>query len=205
MMSTDKADSANRHPVARRRGRETFARVRRLISLVEAGASILPVRVRSSALIAIRTCDSRVSRLLRYALLRSLAESCGEIVDIRSNVYLFALERLKIGSRVSIHPLCYLDATGGLTIGDDVSIAHGVSVLTTEHRWTDVTLPIRDQGVSEEPVIIGSNVWIGAGARILGGVTLGSGSIIAAGAVVTRSVEPMTVVGGIPAVVLKRR
>ena len=54
-------------------------------------------------------------------------------------------------------------------IGNDVSIAHGVSILTTEHRFDSVEIPIRDQGTRSLPTILGSDVWIGAGARISGG------------------------------------
>ncbi|WP_229660717.1 acyltransferase [Marmoricola endophyticus] len=106
---------------------------------------------------------------------------------------------------MSIHPFCYLDGTGGLRIGDDVSIAHAVSIMTTNHTWDSSDVPIRDQAVSEAPTRIGSDVWIGAGARVMAGITIGDHAVVAAGAIVTRDVAPSDVVAGIPAVVIKRR
>jgi acetyltransferase-like isoleucine patch superfamily enzyme len=98
-----------------------------------------------------------------------------------------------------VHSFCYIEATGGLTIGDDVSIAHSVSILTTNHNYADLDLPIRDQGVQERATTISDDVWIGCGSRILAGVTIGKGAVVAAGAVVTKDVEPYAVVGGVPA------
>jgi acetyltransferase-like isoleucine patch superfamily enzyme len=95
--------------------------------------------------------------------------------------------------------MCYLDATGGLTIGNDVSIAHGVSILTTEHEYAVPGVATRDAAVREAAVAIGDDVWIGAGARILAGVRIGDHAVVGAGAVVTRDVPARQVVAGVPA------
>lgn len=143
-------------------------------------------------------------RAMRFVLLRSLI-GCGELVDVRGGVYLLGIRGLQIGDRVSIHPLCYIDAVGGVAIGNDTSIAHNVTIMSTEHRFDRGDIPIRDQGVDEAPVVIADDVWIGAGARILAGVTVGAGSVVAAGAVVVQDVPPGAVVGGVPARILKHR
>ncbi len=75
---------------------------------------------------------------------RRLAKQCGDCVAIHKGVYLFGLEHAELGRNVSVHPMCYLDATGGLVIGNDVSIAHGASMLTTEHDYTQPGVMIRD-------------------------------------------------------------
>ncbi|GAB2518759.1 hypothetical protein GCM10027267_14350 [Paramicrobacterium agarici] len=101
--------------------------------------------------------------------------------------------------------MCYLDASGGIEIGSDVSIAHSTTIMSTNHTWLDEKIPIRDQPVSLERTIIENDVWIGAGVRILAGVTIGSGAVVAAGAVVTANVPAHTIVGGVPAKVIKTR
>ncbi|MFJ6042636.1 acyltransferase [Brachybacterium paraconglomeratum] len=149
------------------------------------------------------TSNSLISRAVRYAALRSSAAQCGELVDIRGFCQILAPEGLTLGSRISIHPFCYIDATGGIDIGNDVSIAHGSSILSTNHTWSDGSAPIRDQPVHLNRTVIEDNVWIGAGARIMAGVTIGTGSVIAAGAIVTRDVPAGYLVGGVPARVIR--
>ncbi|MEK1831887.1 hypothetical protein AAAC51_32350 [Priestia megaterium] len=70
---------------------------------------------------------------------------------------------------MSIHPMCYIDAAGGVSIGDDVSIAHSSTILSEEHIYLDLERNIKDQGCEFRETIIENNVWIGAGSRILGG------------------------------------
>lgn len=181
------------------RGRETVTRLSKLFKVTEAVAAYLPSAVQESIFHSSRISDSAAARGSRYVLLRSLAESCGEVVDIRGSVYIRAISNLSVGEHVSIHPFCYIDATGKVRIGNDVSIAHGVTIMSTEHAYASRDVPIRDQGLIYRPVSISSNVWIGAGAKILGGVTIGGGAIVAAGAVVTKDVDENSIVAGVPA------
>lgn len=187
------------------RGRDQFNALRPLLRVLETVIGVMPRRLVLWMFTARRASDSRAARARRYIALRKLARSCGDLVDVKGSTYILAPQQLSLGSRISIHPFCYIDATGGITIGSDVSIAHGVSILSTEHRFEDRTLPIRDQGVTELPTTIGSDVWIGAGVRVLGGVAIGDGAIVAAGAVVTRDVSPHSIVAGVPARHIKAR
>jgi maltose O-acetyltransferase len=95
---------------------------------------------------------------------------------------------------------CRLDTRGGITIGENVSISEDVIIVTADHDMNDPYF----SGQSK-PVVIKDFVWIGTRAMILPGVTLGRGAVIAAGAVVTKSVPDFTVVGGVPARHLKNR
>jgi acetyltransferase-like isoleucine patch superfamily enzyme len=100
----------------------------------------------------------------------------------------------RIGARTWINRQCCLDLRGGLEIGADVSVSPDVTILTAQHDLNDP----RFTYVSKR-VVIEDHVWIGSRATIMPGVTVGRGAVVAAGAVVTRDVEPLTVVGGVPA------
>jgi acetyltransferase-like isoleucine patch superfamily enzyme len=100
--------------------------------------------------------------------------------------------------------MCYLEGEGGLSIGSDVSIAHGVTIMTTEHDYDVSKGKMRDAPVKRAPVSIGDDVWIGAGVKILAGVTIGDHVVVGAGAVVTRDIPSNSLAVGVPARVIKR-
>jgi acetyltransferase-like isoleucine patch superfamily enzyme len=108
-------------------------------------------------------------------------------------------KNLILGKRVFINSGCKFQDQGGLTIGDDVLIGHNVVIATLNHAFS----PEHRGDLEPQPVRIGNRVWVGANATILPGVTIGDGAIVAAGAVVTKDVAPRTVVGGVPAKVIK--
>lgn len=108
-------------------------------------------------------------------------------------------KNITIGRRVSINSGCRFQDQGGITIGDDVLIGHNVVLATLNHGFA----PEQRKDIHPAPIIIGRNVWIGANATVLPGVTIGDNAIIAAGAVVTKDVPENTVVGGVPAKVIK--
>lgn len=142
---------------------------------------------------------------IRYVLLKRLTRNCGDNVSVHESVWLLWMQHLSLGSNVSIHPLCYIDAQGKVSIGDDVSIAHNVSILSFKHDFSDTTKPIKDAPCVPKEIVIENDVWFGAGARILGGVRIGTGSVIGAGAVVTKDLPPMSIAVGVPARVIKSR
>jgi acetyltransferase-like isoleucine patch superfamily enzyme len=102
--------------------------------------------------------------------------------------------KISIGNYSHINQGCLLDGRGNIIIGNSVSISHRVSIITLSHDVDDMAFKIRSA-----PVIIGDYVWIGINATILQGVKIGEGAVVAAGAVVTKDVDPYTIVGGIPA------
>ena len=81
----------------------------------------------------------------------------------------------------------------------------GVSLFAENHNFSDPTLPMKDQGVTVSFVTIEDDCWIASNSTILAGVTIGTGSVVAAGSVVTKDVPPYSVVAGSPAVVIKSR
>ena len=103
-------------------------------------------------------------------------------------------------SRIGIH----CTVIGPVSIGNHVNLAQGITVTALNHNFSDTTQRIDQQGITTRPVVISDDVWIGANAVILPGVTIGQHAVVAAGAVVTKDVPPYSVVGGVPATVLKK-
>lgn len=187
------------------RGRDRFARGRCLLHGFAAALELLPVSWRVRLLAASRMVPGTLGFVVRYSLVRSLARKCGDNVAIYPGVYVLGLDRLSISDNVSVHPMCYIDASGGIDIGDDVSIAHGATILSTSHTFAERGIPIKDQPFAAARTTIECDVWIGAKATILAGCTIHSGSVIGAGAVVTRDIPEYSVALGVPARVAKRR
>lgn len=93
---------------------------------------------------------------------------------------------------------------GPVDIGSHVNLAQGITVSALNHNFSDASKRIDEQGVSTTPVTIEDDVWIGANAVILSGVTIGEHCVVAAGAVVTKDVPPHSLVAGVPAKVIKK-
>ncbi len=114
--------------------------------------------------------------------------------------------RIHIGKRTSLNQYVVINGEGGVKIGDDVMIAAFTSIFAANHRSDRVDVPMRQQGMySKGGIVIEDDVWIGTHCAILDGVTIGHGSIIAAGAVVNRDVPPFSIVGGVPGKVIGTR
>jgi acetyltransferase-like isoleucine patch superfamily enzyme len=127
-----------------------------------------------------------------------LEDPSSGVIMLRTEVY--APRRLELGRGTVVGRHCLLDARGGIRLGRDVNVSSHTRFMTAKHL-------IDDPGFDAEfaPAVVGDRVWIALGATILGGVTIGEGAVVAAGSVVTRDVEPFTVVGGAPARPIRQR
>ena len=103
-------------------------------------------------------------------------------------------------TRVGIH----CTVIGPVCIGNHVNLAQGITVTALNHNFADSNRKIDEQGISTKPVVIGDDVWIGANAVILPGVTIGRHVVVAAGAVVTKDVPDYSLVAGVPAKEIKK-
>lgn len=103
-------------------------------------------------------------------------------------------------TRIGIHNTII----GPVTIGNHVNLAQGITVTALNHNFDDTTKMIDEQGIATKPVVISDDVWIGANAVILPGVTIGRHVVVAAGAVVTKDAPDNTIVGGVPATIIKK-
>lgn len=112
---------------------------------------------------------------------------------------------LEIGKRTYIGPYTCMAGPGDIRIGEDCLIASGVGIYANNHNFDDPTRRINQQGSSCKGIVIEDDCWLGSGARVLDGVTIGQGSIIGAGAVVTKDIPPYSVAVGVPAKVISKR
>ena len=132
-----------------------------------------------------------LSRLFGYKVDSTLRVFPPFYTDFGKNIH--------IGQRVFINACCHFQDHGGIFIGDDCQIGHNVVFATLNHGLD----PKDRKSTYPAPIVLARNVWIGANATILQGVKIGDNAVVAAGAVVTKEVEPNTIVGGIPARVIR--
>jgi acetyltransferase-like isoleucine patch superfamily enzyme len=136
-----------------------------------------------------------------------------ETIEIGSNVYVGHRAILKgyhkgsmvIGDHVWIGQNAFLHSAGGIVIGNRVGIGPGVTVLTSSHADESIRVPILFSDLEFAPVVVEEDSDLGVGAIVMPGVTVGRGSQIGAGAVVTKHVPPYSVVAGVPGRVLRKR
>jgi acetyltransferase-like isoleucine patch superfamily enzyme len=112
-------------------------------------------------------------------------------------------EHIHIGDNVGIGEYAYLGGAGGLILGSDCIIGQYFSCHPENHIFSDISTLIRHQGVTRSGIIIGKNCWIGAKVTICDGVEIGENCVIAAGAVVTKSMPAHSLIGGVPAKIIR--
>ena len=105
---------------------------------------------------------------------------------------------IEIGPQTAVGAFNVIHGGGGVRIGSSCLLGPFVAIYSENHRFSDPAIPIRDQGEERAEVSIGDDVWIGAHAAVLAGVSIGDGAVVAAGAVVTRDVPEGAIMGGVP-------
>lgn len=138
---------------------------------------------------------------------RANLKSVGAPVRVREPVSIYPLEKISLGSNVVIHENAYFQGYGGISIGDNVAISLGCTIITSGHVYDGPgwdALPWSEANV-EAPVTIEDNVWIGFNVTLLPGVTVHEGAVVGAGSVVTNDIPRCAVAGGSPARVIKYR
>lgn len=183
-----------------RKGEKAFNIVYPLLFLIYLPLAVLPKIFTKILWELCRWVPGYIGIGIRYVLLKRLCKKCGKNIAVFPSVHFHIGENLIIGSHISIREHTYIDGDS-LEIGDNVMIAHGSSVITGTHLYNQ-KLPMRDT-LEVRHVKIGNNVWIGAGARIISGTTIGDNVVIGANAVVTKDIPSNVIAVGIPAKVIK--
>lgn len=138
--------------------------------------------------------------------------SFGTNVSIGKNTTIICTGTLKkigtgfsVGNNVGLGTHGFMGCAGGVAIGDNTILGNYVSIHSENHNYDNRNKPIRLQGVCRQGVSIGKDCWIGAKVTILDGAVIGDGCVVAAGSVVRGTIPPFSVIGGIPARVIKQR
>jgi len=144
---------------------------------------------------------------LKSIFLRMMGAKIGKRVVYYPGVWVAVAPNntLEIGDDVDLALDVLVTCGGGVTIGDRTLIGYRTQILSSNHIVPPRPQRIFSSGHESQPVIIGKDVWIGANCIILPGVIIGEGAVVAAGSVVTRSIEPWHIVAGVPARTLRER
>ena len=140
-----------------------------------------------------------LNRVVRWVLIHRRGADIKPTTNIDFSVKVVSAKKMKILDNCFIGKDCYLDCSGGVEIGKNSIIAPSVFVASRNHVFDDANLPTKEQGYVYKMTIIGEDCWIGFGAKIMPGVTLGKGCVVGAGSVVTKSFDDFDVVAGNPA------
>lgn len=179
-------------------GRLIFARLEIVFTAIRSVTAFLPARLFSLSWPLVRSVPGLAGESMRYVWAMRLFKSVGSNVRIGPGCTIHHWDRIECGSNVSIHERTYVDARGGIQIGDNVSIAHASSLLAFDHSWDDPNTPIKYNPLVVKDIRIEDDVWLGCGVRILSGVHLPSRTIVAAGAVMTTGEYEPGIYGGVP-------
>lgn len=147
----------------------------------------------------------RICNFVKSAILRLLGGEIGKRVVFYPGVKIIPAHKVFIGDEVDLAWGVVVTAGGGVRLGNRCLIGYGTKIISSNHSIPTIDRQIFHAGHEKKEVVISDDVWVGAGCIILPGVFIGEGAVIAAGSVVTKNVEPFSIVGGVPAKLIKYR
>ncbi len=142
---------------------------------------------------------------LRCLLYKILFKRLNGFAWIQPNVQIVETRNLKVGKMFGVNSGTYINAIGGITIGDFVLIGSNVTISSGKHPVEGANPPVYARPVEPKPIIIEDDVWIGAGVVIMPGITLRKGTVVGANSVVTKDTEEYSIVVGAPAKKIRSR
>jgi acetyltransferase-like isoleucine patch superfamily enzyme len=144
---------------------------------------------------------NRLKAHIRGYYYSKIFKSCGKKRPFINRYVVFSCpQNIECGTNVIINPQCYFAAKGGIILGDRVTISAGAKILSSSLKVEDGV--VQRHHVHKQ-VVLGNGVWIGAGAMVMPGVSIGENSIVAAGAVVTKDMPANVIIAGVPAKVIR--
>ncbi|GAB6146588.1 acyltransferase [Desulfocicer niacini] len=143
---------------------------------------------------------------IRRKMLGKYFKRCGKNLIIHVGFRFRGIHKIVVGDNVHIGVDSFIQASGGLEMGDDVMLGPGVKIWTVNHRFENSEIPIYKQGYEHKPVKIGKGVWLGANVFVLPGVTISEGCVVAAGSLVgIKRYPPYSILSGSPCRVIGTR
>ncbi len=151
--------------------------------------------------------NNRFETGFRITYSKNISIGSNSYFGVDCKIYASHQSLIKIGSNITFNSNVMINARGKgkIEIGDNVLIGPNVVLRSNNHKFDDIDIPIAMQGMIDGEIIIKNGVWISSNCVVLPNCTIGEGAIVAAGAVVTKDVEPFSIVGGIPAKVIGTR
>jgi maltose O-acetyltransferase len=148
----------------------------------------------------LKSMPYKTGRYLRNKIYPFFFKKVGKNVNFCDGLIIKYPSEIEVGDNVTFNQNCFLVGKGGLVFGNDIMMGAGCKVVTTSHNADSKDIPMRDQGMCFEKIIIGNDVWFGFNVIVLKGCEVGNGVILGAGCVLTtKHVEDYTIWGGVPA------
>jgi len=154
----------------------------------------------------IRELPGSFGERVRKKILSKYFASCGENVVIYQGARFRGIHKLIVGENVHIGVDSFIQASGGVTLGNDVLLGPGVKIWSVNHLIDDLSKPIFDQGYDSKPVSIGDGVWLGANVFVMPGAEIPEGCVVSAGSIVgIKKFPPYAILAGNPCRVVGNR
>jgi len=147
----------------------------------------------------VRGLPSFLGYFPRYLVYKLLFKKLDSFCFIQPNVFFSHTFRITCGKGLIVNSNTYFHALGGIEIGDNVLIGPNVVISSGEHGYKEGRKPVMWQKITPKKIIIERGVWLGANVVVMPGVIIAEGTIVGAGAIVTKSTKPFTIVAGVPA------
>ncbi len=154
----------------------------------------------------VRNYPGTAGQMIRARFIPRYFAEAGQNIIIHEGVRFRTVHRLKVGNDCQLGVENFLQAGGGITLGDRVMLGPGVKIWSVNHNFDDLDTPINQQGFKEDEVFIGDGCWLGANVFVFPGVHLPEGCVVSAGSVLAKKrYPPYSILGGYPARVIGNR
>lgn len=164
-----------------------------------------PIELKEWEWAILSVIPGHIGETVRRRILKRYFKKCGRNLKLADHVTMHNPHLLSLGNDVMIVKNVFINAGGGVEIGDNTAIGPYSKIWSVNHNFGSLDIRIMDQGWTRAPVKIGNDVWVAGGVIILPGVTIGNHSVIGAGSVIPKSVPPYSIVVGNPGRIIGKR